>query len=168
MGQDLDEDQRNANFVQVSRQYLKQWRGLIRQNGLAAEILMYLVENMGRTSNAVVCSYRVLQETTGYSRSSVANAIKLLKDDNWVQTIKIGTATAYAVNERVVWQAARNQRHYALFSATVVAAASEQPSDFREKAKEKLRHIPIIDQGEQPVIGSEELPPPDQLDMPLD
>jgi len=165
MGQDLSDDQRNANFVQVSRQYLKQWRGLIRKNGLAAEILMYLVENMGRTSNAVVCSYRVLQEVTGYSRSSVANAIKVLKDDNWVQTIKVGTAIAYAVNERVVWQAGRNQRHYAMFSATVVAAESEQPSDFREKAREKLRHIPIIDQEERPVVGDEELPPPDQLDL---
>ncbi|HCP9844555.1 TPA: plasmid replication initiation protein, partial [Escherichia coli] len=42
----------NHNFVQVSRAYLKAWRGLIRKSGLAAEILFYLVERMGKTTNA--------------------------------------------------------------------------------------------------------------------
>ncbi|WP_223954399.1 hypothetical protein, partial [Aeromonas caviae] len=36
------------------------------------------------------------------------------------------------------WQAGRNQRQYAVFSATVIAAASDQDSDFHNKAKHKL------------------------------
>ena len=107
----------NYNFIQLSRCYLKSWRGLIRKNPLAAEILMFLVEKMGRTTNAVVCSYKTLCELTGYSRTSVANAIKILKEDNWIESVKIGSATAYCVNERVAWQAAKNQRKYAIFSA---------------------------------------------------
>ena len=160
----------NYNFVQISRAYLKSWRGLIRKNGLAAEVLTYFVEKMGRTTNAVVCSYATLTEVTGYSRRSVATAIKVLKDDSWIQTIKVGSATAYCVNERVFWQAGRNQRRYAIFSATVVAAETEQDSDFHERAKERLTHIPFIDVQKERMISDagERLPPPDQQDLDLD
>ena len=128
----------------------------------------YLVEHMGRTTNAVVCSRAVLAEMTGTSTRTVSRAIQLLKDDNWIDVVKIGTASAYCVNERVFWQAARNQRHYAVFSATVIAAASEQESNYREKAKEKLTYIPVIQEDDIPVIDtSEQLPPPDQQEMSL-
>ena len=161
-------DNDNANFVQVSRSYLQSWRGLIRKNPLATEILWFFIEKMGRTTNAVVCSYKTLTELTGYSRTSVANAIKLLKDDNWIDTVKIGNATAYCVNERVVWQAGRNQRKYALFSATVVASAVEQGSDFHEKLTTNLRHIPFVDPSERIIHDNSPLPPPDQQDIDLD
>ncbi|WP_338156543.1 replication/maintenance protein RepL, partial [Xenorhabdus bovienii] len=157
----------NVNFVQLSRAYLQNWRGLIRKSPLATEILWFFVEKMGRTTNAVVCSYKTLTELTGYSRTSVANAIKLLKEDNWIDTVKIGNATAYCVNERVVWQASKTQRKYAMFSATVVASASEQDSDFHTKLNQNLKHIPFIDDFERGIAGSEPLPPPDQADLDL-
>ena len=123
---------------------------------------------MGRTTNAVVCSRNVLAEVTGCSIATVGRAIRVLKDDNWIDTVKIGNASAYCVNERVFWQAARNQRQYAVFSATVIAAASEQDSDFREKAKQKLTYIPIIEDDNRMLVNTDEsLPPPDQADMDL-
>ncbi|HID8404863.1 TPA: replication/maintenance protein RepL [Serratia marcescens] len=158
----------NANFVQVSRSYLRNWRGLVRKSQLATEILMFFIEKMGRTTNAVVCSYKTLTELTGYSRTSVANAIKLLKDDHWIETVKIGNATAYCVNERVVWQSAKNNRKYALFSATVVASDSEQESDYHEKIKQSLRYIPFIEGTERVTHDDSVLPPPDQIDIDLD
>lgn len=157
----------NYNFVQVSRGYLSQMRKLARKNPVAHEILYYLVEHMGRTTNAVVCSYKTLCEVTGVSRPTVGRAIKLLKDDNWIDTVKIGNANAYCVNERVFWQAARNQRQYAVFSATVIASASEQESNYRDKAKQKLTYIPIIEETDIPITGDEDLPPPDQKDLDL-
>jgi len=157
----------NINFVQLSRTYMKNWRGLIRKSPLATEILMLLIEKMGRTTNAVVCSYKTLTELTGYSRASIATAIKTLKEDNWIEAVKIGSATAYCVNERVAWQAARNQRKYAIFSATIVASETEQESDFHKKKKEKLTHIPILSNEEIVSLGNESLPPPDQLDLEL-
>ena len=75
------------------------------------KFLYYLVEHMGRTTNAVVCSYTTLCEITGVSRPTVGRAIKLLKDDQWIDTVKIGNANAYCVNERVFWQAGRNQEN---------------------------------------------------------
>ena len=135
---------------------------------MAHEILYYLVEHMGRTTNAVVCSRNVLAEVTGCSIATVGRAIRVLKDDNWIDTVKIGNASAYCVNERAFWQAGRNQRQYAVFSATVIAAASEQDSDFREKAKQKLTYIPIIEDDDRMLINSDEsLPPPDQTDLEL-
>lgn len=120
---------------------------------------------MGRTTNAVVCSRNVLAEVTGCSIATVGRAIRILKDDNWIDTVKIGNASAYCVNERAFWQAGRNQRQYAVFSATVIAAASEQDSDFREKAKQKLTYIPVIEDSDIAVAGSDQLTPPDQQDL---
>ena len=159
--------EKNYNFVQISRGYLKNWRALIRKNPLSAEILMFLIEKMGRTTNAVVCSYKTLTELTGYSRTSIANSLKILRDDNWIEAVKIGNATAYCVNERVAWQASRNQRNYAIFSATIVASESEQESDFQKKSREKLTYIPIIENNEIILTGNEVLDPPDQLDLDL-
>ncbi|WP_228393893.1 replication/maintenance protein RepL, partial [Pseudomonas helleri] len=91
---------------------MKQMRELARRNPVAMQILFYLVEHMGKSTNAVVCSYKTLSEVTDLSRTSVAKAIKYLKDDNWLDAIKIGNATAYCVNERAFWQSARNARRY--------------------------------------------------------
>lgn len=155
----------NYDFVQLSRGYLKAWRELSIKQPLAAGILMYLVEHMGRTTNAVICSYKTLQEVTGYSRPSIARAIKVLKEDNWVEAVKVGSATAYCVNERVAWQAGKNQRKYAMFSATVVASQNEQDSTYLEKAKQELKYIPVVRTGEQAIVSNEDLPPPDQRDL---
>jgi predicted transcriptional regulator len=160
-----DKSNDNSNFVQLSRGYMSQMRVLSRKSPVAMQIFLYLVEHMGRTTNAVVCSYRVLSEVTNLSRTSVAKAIKILKEENWIDAVKIGNATAYAINERVVWQAGRNERKYAIFSATIIASESEQDSNYHELAKTKLTHIPIIESGDIATIGSEKLPPPDQQDL---
>lgn len=158
----------NYDFVQVSRSYLKQMRALARKSPLAHEILYYLVEHMGRTTNAVVVSYATIGEVCGSSRPTVGRAIKILKEDNWVDTVKIGNATAYCVNARAFWQAGRNQKKYAVFSATVIASESEQESSYPEKAKQKLTYIPVVEQGERMIADSEKLVPPDQTDLDLD
>ncbi|KTN56384.1 plasmid replication initiation protein, partial [Salmonella enterica] len=62
----------------------------------------------------------------------------------------------------------RNQRKYAIFSATVIASATDQESDFQEKAKQKLTYIPIIEPSDIPTTGTDELPPPDQGDLSLE
>ncbi|EAP9626449.1 plasmid replication initiation protein [Salmonella enterica] len=164
---EIPEGKDNYNFVQVNRAYLREWRNLTRKNPLSSEILMYLVENMGKTSNAVICSYVTLTEVTGVSRSSVARAVKLLKDDRWLESIKIGNATAYCINAAVFWQAQRNHKKYAIFQATAIASATEQDSDFHEKAKQPLRFIPFVGKEERMLVSDEELPPPDQTDLDL-
>ena len=161
-------EKENYDFVQVSRQYLKQMRSLARKSPLAHEILYYLVENMGRTTNAVVVSYVTLCEITGVSRPTIGRAIKLLKDDNWIDAVKIGNATAYCVNARAFWQAGRHQKKYAIFQATIIASESEQDGNFREKAKEPLTYIPVLGKNDRAIQNADDiLPPPDQQDLEL-
>ena len=60
-----------------SRSYLHQMRKLARKSPIAHEILLYyLVEHMGRTTNAVVCSYTTLCEITGVSRANCRKGYK--------------------------------------------------------------------------------------------
>lgn len=160
-----DQGSNNYDFVQLSRSYLKQMRALARKNPLAHEILYYFVEHMGRTTNAVVVSYQTLCEITGVSRPTVGRAIKLLKDENWIDAVKVGSATAYCVNARAFWQASRNQKKYAIFSATVIASETEQDSAYPEKAREKLTYIPIVERDQVATVSNDELPPPDQQDL---
>lgn len=163
----MEEERKNLNFVQWDRSVMKPHRELIRKSPLAAEILSFLVESMDK-SNAVVCSYKVLQEVTGYKRSSVANAIKVLKDDMWVQAVKIGTANAYVVNSAAFWATSAKGKAYSQFHATVIAAESEQEQTFEQLQSLKLKRVPVWDRkAERPVLGSDELPPPDQKDMEL-
>ena len=131
----------NVNFTQFGNNYLPAWRGLIRKNPIAAEILMFLIEHMGKNHNAVVVSYNTMMELTGRSRPTISRAIRALKDDNWIDAVQVGNTTAYAVNERVAWRSHANHRQYAYFSASVVASSSEQ-KDIR---RSKLKHIPVIE-----------------------
>lgn len=132
----------NRDFVQVTRSYLPEWRALVRKSPVASEILLFFIEHMGKNHNAVVASYTALTELTGRSRATVARAVKTLKDDNWIETVRISNATAYAVNERVAWRSHANQRQYAMFSATVVASSSEQSG---ETTTGKLKQVPTIE-----------------------
>ena len=129
----------NANFVQIKDNSLRAIQGLIQKSPVSAQILFFFIEKMGKLNNSVICSYQTLMEVTGYSRPTVARAIKHLKDNNWIDTIKVGSATAYCVNAQIAWRAANNQRHYAIFSSTVVATSTENP-DF--EGDRKLRNIP--------------------------
>lgn len=130
----------NSNFVQIKNQYLKDIQNLIADSPVSAQILFFFIEKMGRYNNSVVCSYQTLIEITGYSRATIGRSIKYLKQHKWIDTVKVGSATAYCVNAQVAWRSSNNQRHYAVFSSTVVATSTEQNSDFL--TDKKLKHIP--------------------------
>nr|CRY95229.1 hypothetical protein [uncultured prokaryote]CRY96117.1 hypothetical protein [uncultured prokaryote] len=131
----------NYNFVQIKDQYLKDIQNLIAKSPVSAQILFFFIEKMGKYNNSVVCSYQTLIEITGYSRATIGRAINYLKKHNWIDTVKVGSATAYCVNAQVAWRSANNQRHYAIFSSTVVATSTEQKND-DYLANKKLKNIP--------------------------
>lgn len=130
---------KNSQFVQIQDNSLSAIQKLIAKSPISAQILFFFIEKMGKYNNSVICSYQTLMEITGYSRPTVARAIKHLKDNRWIDTVKVGSATAYCVNAQVAWRHANNQKHYAIFSSTVVATSSEN-ADF--ETDKQLRHIP--------------------------
>lgn len=121
---------KNTNFHQLSDNHVVNIAHLIRANAKAAELLFFLVKEKGVNTNAVVCSYELLMERMCVSRSTVSKAVKYLKDNNWIDIVRIGNASAYCVNERVFWKSDYDSRKYAYFSATVIARGSEQPKGY--------------------------------------
>ena len=125
---------KNADFVQVTRAELRAIAELGQKNSLSLSLLMMLAQTMNK-QNAVLMSYETMQALTGKSRSSLVRAMSVLKKDNWIQTIKIGTANAYVVNDAVFWTDKGDKKKFANFSAQVVTTLDEQDKDLREKSK---------------------------------
>jgi hypothetical protein len=160
---------KNFDFLQLEKRNIKEVRGLIGRSPKASIILMLLAEHMNK-QNAIVMSMQTLMSITKWSRPTVSGAIKLLKDERWLQVLKIGTANAYIINNSVFWQSSRDQK-LSYFSAQIVASSNEQDESTDEMAKLKLRHFPFAEikeaneKGVQILISGEELPPPDQAEM---
>lgn len=147
-----DRVKKNLDFVQITRKQMSEVRRLARINNLAFELLFMMAEKMDR-QNAVVMSFKVMKEITGKSRSALHNAIKVLKDEQWVQVIKIGSASAYVLNASVFWSD-QAHRKYTVFQATVIASFSEQDKELKENFnKIKLKRIPILIPPERALIA---------------
>ena len=142
---ELTADEKNIDFVQISPETFSNFSELTKKNPISAQILFFLIQNMAAHNNAVSVSYTALQEILGYSRPILTKAIKTLENDRYIEVIKQGTSNVYVINEKVAWRKARNQRQYALFSATVVATSSENKKAIdalNNGATRKLRHVP--------------------------
>jgi hypothetical protein len=149
------------DFVQVTRGYISDMRGLAKRSPLAHSMLWLLIERMNKT-NAIVISQKAMAELLDAHKGSISRAAKLLADERWVQVVKIGTSNAYVVNSEVSWRANnRNGKRYSVFNAEVIATESEQ-ADMRAWESMELKHVPIISKSEKPIAGNEDLPPPDQ------
>ena len=96
---------------------------------------------MGRTTNAVVCSYKTLTELTGYSRTSIANSLKILRDDNWIETIKIGNATAYCVNGKNSHGKHQEIKEITLYLVPLLLPQNRNKKVIFKKNQKKSLHI---------------------------
>jgi len=158
---------KNFHFLQIEKRTLRDLRRLSGASTPAVNVLLLLAERMNR-SNAIVCSYRVLAEITGYSRPTLHNAIKLLEAERWIQVIKIGSANAYLVNSRAFWQDTGTKKRHASFNASIVASETEQAAQFVENWEGvEMRQFPVLNREEQEqlVVKNDELPPPDQAEL---
>jgi len=153
-----------GGYYMMSRAAEKNLRDLQRENSTASLVFSVIRENMQIGTNAVTISNEALAKIIGVSTRTVARATKHLRDKHYVQVIKIGTSNTYVVNEQVAFAGTAGQRK-AVFSATVVAHECEQDEGW-DKVK-KLKAIPVIYEDERPIVGADELPPPDQQDLDL-
>lgn len=136
-----DEDaKKNHHFIQLEKRSLQDLRGLITRSPNAAKLLMIIAEKMNR-QNALMCSFKTLQEITGLGRTTLSQAVSLLRSECWIEVIKIGTANAYVVNARVFWQSYGNLKHTS-FNATIIASSTEQDKEAWNDVD--LRHFPFL------------------------
>lgn len=137
---------KNAHFVQWQKPSMAEFRRLIGQNTLAAQLLILFAEKMDKR-NAIMISNDTIGQIMGVSRASITRAIRILKEENWIQIVKISSANAYVLNNKVFWQTSGNLKH-ASFSAQIIASASEQDQkdladDARLKSLPPLVHMPF-------------------------
>ena len=124
--QNNDEEAQEARF----------W--LMKESSDAYCIMDFLASNMDRY-NAVICSYKVIQEKLGYSQSTVARAIKLLKEHNYIDVKKTGTSNIYMINKQLYWNSWGTNYAYAEFGANIIISASEQDKDTQERIKLEIQ-----------------------------
>ena len=94
----------------------------MKENPVAYCIMDFLASNMD-TFNAIICSYKVIQEKFGYSKPTIMRAIKLLKEKQYV---KSGTSNVYLVNKTLYWNSWGTNYSYAEFGAKIIISSSEQ------------------------------------------
>lgn len=122
------------NFVQVNKDYYKAEDWLMAKSPIAYRIFKFLINEMD-DYNAVVCSYKVLQENFGVSQDTIRRAIKILKEKNYVYVYKSGTSNVYAVNKNIVWNSWGTNYKYAKFGANIILSESEQEKSVQAEIK---------------------------------
>lgn len=159
---------RVGQWVQTERAAHEAWADLIKRNANAARIMHTLVSQVGE-HNAVVISQKNLARLTDVSERTVRNALKLLREECWIEARQVGqngTVNAYVINDRVAWSGKRDGIRYSLFSAAVVASSDEQPDSDQLSSLEPLRRLPGIYPGEKQLPQGDGLPPPSEPPLP--
>lgn len=152
-----------ADFVQLTRGYLRDMREMVSKSPAAFKTLLLLTERMNKT-NAVIISQATIAQILGMSRTTVNAAVKKLEADAWLQVVKLGQVNGYVLNSKVVWRD-RGGKRYASFYAEVIASEDEQVRQIEDWDKVELRQVPVIRLDEEPISDNADLPPPDQKDL---
>lgn len=153
-----------AHFAMIEKVALHNLDVLMKEDMQAARMIVSLVRLMEPGSGGVVvASNRALQELLDVSESTVARALRTLVRGHWIQRIRIGGASAIAVNKAVAWVGPRGEMTHATFSATVIASRSEQ--DEAALNPGELRQIPMSNPFENVIPVGLEPDPPSQKQL---
>ncbi|MBR8361666.1 hypothetical protein KDW10_30520 [Burkholderia vietnamiensis] len=162
----------NSGFVQVSRKYLDELDELAFRSPAARKLLTTLVKAMNK-QNAVMVSQASLVKLTGLSAPTIKRAVALLREQQWVEVLKVGTSNVYRINSSVFWTARADGR-WASFAAEVIVNFDEQDEVTKaapiNPTKTSLRHIPMLAAHEDVMVtgaalGSDDPPEQSQLDF---
>lgn len=134
------------NFLQTNKEMYKQEDWLMRTSPAAYRLLRFITQNMDNY-NALICSYAVFAETLGYSRQTISNAVRLLKEKKFISTAKTGTSNVYFINKELYWHSYGTNYARAEFGAKIIISADEQEKDEVAKIKEKAKRFKALTLG---------------------
>lgn len=158
----MDKKPAKGTWVQTERKAHEAWSSLIQRHSIAASLMHRLVSQMDRRG-AVIISQKTLGEMMGLHRNTISRAIKVLEQENWIETVRLGAETggvkAYLVNRRVAWADKRENQRFAVFDARVIVSANEQHPEALEK-RGPLQQLPRA--GEYQIPAGDGLEPPSQ------
>ena len=149
-------------WLQFEKKGLQELQRLALRAPMAMGVLLYLVNNMGR-SNALAVSQGAMSKKLGISVRAVAGAVATSKPQ--LHRGCEGGQHERLPNQQpcVAWQ--ESGERFAAFNAEILAFESEQPEGF--DTLPPLKSVPQLQKGERLLVGNEELPPPDQQEMDL-
>lgn len=141
----------SAHFAMIELTALEGIQGLINRAPQAARLLVSLIRRMSPGSaGVVVISREAMREILGVSMPTVERALRVLITEGWVHRIRIGSASALAINRQVAWMGPRGEIQHAVFDATVIASRSEQ--DEMSLNPPPMQRVPILAPGESQEI----------------
>lgn len=133
----------NAGFIQVSKVYIDEMNDLAQHAQSAHRVLWTLIKEMNK-QNAVMISQDSLCKLTKLSPATIKRSVALLREQQWLEVLKMGTTNIYRVNSNVVWQDRADGR-WASFNARVILNFDEQDSVTKATPSVKTRHIPFVE-----------------------
>lgn len=150
---------RPITWAQIQLEAVERLQGLMRKHAKAAELMLCLIRHMQPGSGGVVVvSRNTMCELLDTSMPTVERALRVLIAEGWVQRMRVGSAHALAINDRVAWVGPRGDMQHAVFSATVIASRSEQ--DAIALSPPPAQRVPIIERGETALpVGPGQEPP---------
>ncbi len=157
-----------GTWVQTDREAHERWAQLSIRNPKASGLLHILSARVGE-HNAVVASQSTLAKIMGCSPATVKRALAELRAGNWIEVRQVGptgSVNAYVVNDRVVWNGARDGLRYSLFSANVILSDDEQPDRESLGKQDPLVKLPRLFPGEQQLPSGPGLTPPSEPALP--
>ena len=98
---------------------------LIKKSPVAYRLLRFLAKEMDNY-NAIICSFKVMEEVLGYSRQTLSAAVSLLKKHKFIDVKKSGTSNVYLINKELYWKSWGTNHRYAKFGARIIISESEQ------------------------------------------
>jgi len=136
-----------SRFYQINKDNSDYLRSCLDENPKALKLLLFIFDHMDKY-NAVICSYKVFQETLGMGQATVARCVKYLKDHGFLYVYKTGTSNVYVANKNLVWNSWGNNVEYCEFPANIILSASEQEEHVKVRDK-RVQTVQVKDkQGE--------------------
>lgn len=133
-------ENKNRNFIQMYRNHMPELRWLMKESGIASSILNFIMEHMDY-ENALCCSYQVFMDYFDISKATVARAIKLLKENGFIDVLKSGTSNVYIVNYEIAWSSYDNQKQYCQFKGNIIVSRKENKDYYYRNQFEKFKEL---------------------------
>lgn len=133
----------NPDVVRIHKIYMDETIKLSNQSPAAFKVLMVFVSKMV-VNNSLLISNDSLEKITKLSNSTVKRAIKLLRDDKWIDVVKVGTSNVYRINSDIFWHETANGK-WAEFGSHVVLGFDEQDDITQQRVPgHYTRDIPFV------------------------
>ena len=147
---EIEERRKRSPFVQwlqvnnsTDAYKVESW--LMRKSPIAYMVLRFLAKEMDNY-NAVMCSYKVLEEALGYKRNALSKAVNLLKEHKYIDVKKSGISNIYFINKALYWKSWGKNYKYAEFGVKIIIAESEQEKEdngMKNVKSEKIKQLKV-------------------------